>query len=316
VVGDTPLFELRRSDHLIRYNKFDDAKKILDRLLSGPEPFASAALTILFRATADCLSEEAALGVITTYFDIAKPTVFINAARSCKNREFAWTIYQMGVDRFPADDDLVVAAAGFLEQNRDVRNARLLFQQSLTEDGKRFNIRRSLFQFELDHIAPLDHVNETQKVFKNSAVNPLLLYMQRYRFMDLYPLETEDLQLLGHLSSCGSIDLVDELNQSDRLTEIPPYGVDPKNLVRKQQWMEIVEQNVRRATAQEQRDQGAQSVAKRIPPAIHVMLKGIQDCCLHFMPPNVDEVITAIERFKIRDARPVTGQNLDFSRGR
>jgi hypothetical protein len=67
--------------------------------------------------------------------------------------------------------------------------------------------------------------------------------------MDLYPLETEDLQLLGHLSSCGSIDLVDELNQSDRLTEIPPYGVDPKDLIRKQQWMEIVERNVYGATA-------------------------------------------------------------------
>jgi hypothetical protein len=311
VVGDTPVFELRRADHLIRYNKFEEAVEILEHLLTDREPFSSSALTLLFRATADLESEESALAVVTRYFDIASPAVFINAARSCRNSDVAWAIYQMGVDKFPSDDGVVMAAAGFLEQHRDIRNARLLFQQSLTEDGKRFNIRRSLFQFELDHIAPLDHLNETQKVFRKSSADPLLLYMQRYRFMDLYPLDPDELQLIGHLSRYGSIDLTDEPNHREPLTTIPPYGMDGRALQRRLPWMDIVEQNIRRANGQDQRE-GGQNAAKRIPPAIHVMLKGIQDQKLYFAPPNVDEVIAALERFKIRDSR--AGLGLDFPR--
>jgi hypothetical protein len=179
-----------------------------------------------------------------------------------------------------------------------VRNTRLLFQQALKESGRRFDIKRRLFEFEVDHIAPLDHLNETQKVFNKTGVDPLVLYMQRYRFIDLYPLCQDELRVLGHLAPVGSIDLVENTPEIAELTSMRPYGVEPGALLRQQSWLDIVAQNVRRATTQEQQ-QGTEK-QNRIPPSIHTLLRQIGDQPLHFAPPNVDEVIEAIERFQIR----------------
>jgi hypothetical protein len=297
-VGDTPLFEMRRADHLLKCRRFDDAAPILENLLQHPDPLHTAAMTLLFRATADFHSEEEALKILTRYGTTAQPQFFVNAARLCRSPKIAWTIFELGVDRFPSDDNLVVAAAEFLEQHRDVRNTRLLFQQALKESGRRFDIKRRLFEFEVDHIAPLDHLNETQKVFNKTGVDPLVLYMQRYRFIDLYPLGPDELRVLGHLAPVGSIDLVDSTPEAPELTSIAPYGVDPHALLRQQAWLDIVAQNARRATTPDQQ-QGTEK-QNRIPPSIHTLLRQIGDQPLHFAPPSVDQVIEAIERFKIR----------------
>jgi NIMA-interacting peptidyl-prolyl cis-trans isomerase 1 len=297
-VGDTPLFEMRRADHLLRCRRFDEGVAILENLLTCQDPLRTAAMTLLFRATADFHTEEEALKIITKHGHAARPQFFVNAARLCKSEKVAWTIFELGVDRFPSDDNLVVAAAEFLEQHRDVRNTRLLFQQALKESGRRFDIKRRLFEFEVDHIAPLDHLNETQKVFNKTGVDPLVLYMQRYRFLDLYPLGTDELRALGHLAPVGSVDLVDNTPDAPALTSVTPYGTDPRELVRLASWQEIVAQNVRRASAPE--IQMGQEKPNRIPPALHNLLKQIGDQPLHFAPPGVDQVIETVERFALR----------------
>lgn len=292
VVGDTPKFELRRAHHLIKYDRFPEAEKILKHLIQSSEgkPMATSALTLLFRAVADLDGEEKAMHIITDNLQYALPQFFANAARMCQDPKTAWSIFQMGVDRFPDNDSLVIAAAEFLEQHRDVRNARLLFQQSLTDKRNDFEIRRQLFQFELDHIAPLDHLNETQKVFTGMSVDPLVLYMQRYRFMDLYPIGTDELRVLGHLTANGTFDLTDTPNKSDYLTTIPPYGVDPETLKRDPAWIERVERRM-------EANDGQQVQRATIPHVIHRLLKDIRGCQLRYAPPDVDEVIDRVTKY-------------------
>ena len=294
-VGDTPKFELRRAQHLIRYNQFPDAEKILYKLVKYPEPLCTSALTLLFRAVADREGEEKAMHIITDNLQYARAQFFANAARMCKDPKTAWSIFQLGVDTWPEDDKLVIAAAEFLEQQRDVRNTRLLFQQSLNGDKReRFEVRRQLFQFELDHIAPLDHLNETQKVFMDTSIDPLVLYMQRYRFMDLYPIPIEELRVLGHMTATGSFDLIDSPKKDfDYLTTIPPYKVDKEIFKRDQTWIEKVEDNNRR-TAQSAQPQQQQ----KLPPAIYHLKCDIKGCKLQRSPPDVDTVIDVITRWR------------------
>lgn len=292
VVGDTPKFELRRAHHLIKYNRFPEAEKILKHLIHSSEgkPMATSALTLLFRAVADLDGEEKAMHIITDNLRYALPQFFANAARMCQDPKTAWSIFQMGVDRFPDNDSLVIAAAEFLEQHRDVRNARLLFQQSLTDKRNDFEIRRQLFQFELDHIAPLDHLNETQKVFTGMSVDPLVLYMQRYRFMDLYPIGTDELRVLGHLTANRTFDLTDTPNRSDYLTTIPPYGVDPETLKRDPAWIERAERRL-------EANDGQPGQRGTIPHVIHQLLKEVRGCQLRYAPPDVDEVIDGVMKY-------------------
>jgi hypothetical protein len=300
-VGDTPLFELRRAEHLMKCGEYDGAAEILANLIPAPEPLRTAAFTMLFKATVAHSGDEAALAVLTSHAATASSRFFSNAAKLCSDPRVAWMILQMGLDTFPIDEDLVIAAAEFLELNRDIRNTRLLFQQSMKECPRQFEIKKKLFQFELDHIAPLDHLNETQKVFKGTRVEPVVLFMQRYRYMDLYPLDVDELRVLGHLTIYGSIDLIDENPTSNDLTTIPPFGAQDRQLLVNAEWQGIANQNLRRATSQ---DQAQPTDGKpRIPAAIHGLLKQIADEHLHFGTPNVDRVIEVIENFRVMDLR-------------
>lgn len=305
-VGDTPIFELRRAQHLVKYGKYNEAKTILENLLKYDEPLLTSALTMLFKVTADVKSEEEALKIVTQHFKIAKPKFFVNAAKLCTDDAIAWNIFQMGVDRYPHDNAVVLAAAEFLDQHRDVRNARLLFQQSL-DSNARFDIMKAMFNFELSHIAPLDHLNETQKAFRNTTVDSFILYMQRFRFMDLYPLDHEELNVLGHLSRNRSIDLMNELNETGYLTSTIPYGSSLDSLKIEESWIEKVAQNQRKATTIETPAQNPnQPKQNRIPRDIHHLYREISEKKLHFAPPDPDSVMNRINGFTVRDYRQFT----------
>lgn len=299
VVGATPVFELKRAELLVRIGRTDDAIEILEKLKEESDPVSTAALTLLFKAVADHISEQEALSVVTENIEICKDQFFVNASRLCKNPEIAWSILEMGMDRFPGSDQLTISAAEFLEQQRDVTNTRSLFQQALKEGGRlRFDIKKKLFQFELDHIAPLDHLNETQKVFKGKSIEKLILDMQRYRFMDLYPLGVDELKILGHLTTTGTFDLTDANHPGNELTMIPPYLSDPEDLKKEDKWIKTVIENTSRATAQE----NVQTGGKRFPPTIHrLIVQKFKEYHLPFAPPNADETIEAVMQFSLRN---------------
>ncbi|OHT05958.1 hypothetical protein TRFO_26094 [Tritrichomonas foetus] len=303
-VGDTPLFELRRAQHFINLGEYEKAKEIYTKLLKRPDPLQTSALTLLFKATADLKGEPEAIEIIQQNMQLARPQFFINAAKFCQNSEIAWSIFQMGVDRYPHVNSMIIAAAEFLEQHRDVRNTRLLFQQSLAEKKEQlqFEIKKRLFQFELDHIAPLDHLNETQKVFKSTTVDPSILYMHRFKFMDLYPLDPDELRVWGHLANNGSIDLVENAStDSLYLTNTPPYGCPPDALKRNDKWNDTISTNRRKATTQD--NVSGQPGQKRIPREVHHLLKEISEFKIHMAPYNVDIVIQRVNNAEIKDYR-------------
>ncbi|KAH0790881.1 ess1p [Histomonas meleagridis] len=310
-IGNTPLFELKRVEHLIKYEKYDEAKEILEKLIKSQEPLRTSALTLLFKATSNLVNEEEALHVISNNLDKLSPQFLINAAKLCENKMIAWSIFQRGVDMFPDDDSMVIAAAEFLEKNRDVRNTRSLFQQSLDDKTVRFEIQKRLYEFELERNASLDHLNETQKVFKKSDVDPFILYMQRYRFLDLYPYDLEDLKVIAHLSKNVSIDLIDRQDYSGYITSMPPMGANLSQLKRNDEWLEESSENLRRATTIEQtlpNQQGPLNVKKRMPQEVHHLYRDIQNCQIHFQPPSVDEVINRILGFTIQDPHSLVRQ--------
>ena len=299
-VGDTPLFELRRAQHFIDFEQYEEAREIYLKIIknSDQEALKTSALTLLFKATADLKSEQDAVEVIHQFMEISKPEFFINAAKFCTDTNIAWNIYQMGVDRFPRDNKMIIAAAEFLEDHRDIRNTRLLFQQSLAErkENLQFSIKKRLFKFELDHIAPLDHLNETQKVFQNTNIDPSILYMHRFKFRDLYPLDPEELKVWGHLAKNGSLDLVEDSNDSAYLSDTVPYGYDKSVIQKDEKWIDFINTNIRKATASENTAQ------KKIPREIHHLLKEIEEIAI-YNALDVNLVMRKIQTCEIRDYR-------------
>ena len=137
--------------------------------------------------------------------------------------------------------------------------------------------------------------------------------MQRYRFLDLYPYDIEDLKVLGHLSRNGSIDLVDKPDETHKITSIPPYGSKPDDLNINQKWIDDAINNTRRAESPEQLmnqvQQDKQNVKKRMPQEVHHLYREIQNCHIHFQPPNVDDVINRVLGFQIIDPQTLVRNN-------
>ncbi|KAK8884169.1 positive regulation of chromatin silencing at rDNA [Tritrichomonas musculus] len=312
-VGDTPLFELKRAQYFIELNKYDEARDVYTRLIENHgDPLMTAALTLLFKATVELQDESAAMEVIRNFSNYAKPQFFINAAKLCNSTEIAWAIFQMGVDRFPLNNQLIIEAAEFLEQHRDVRNTRLLFQQSFAEKNDEttfyhvhFEIKKRLFQFELNHIAPLDHLNETQKVFDPTDVDPSILYMHRFKFADLYPLDPDELKVWGHLSSNLSIDLIDTQDDTvEYLTTTFPYKSKKEELKIDTEWVNNIRDNKRKTAGTETATGQGATQQKRIPREVHHLLRDISEFKLHIAPiTDVDKVIERIKNTEIRDYR-------------
>lgn len=300
-VGDTPLFELRRAQFFIESASLEDAQLIYKHLIeNNGEPLLTSAMTLLFKCTVQLGNEQAAMQIIREMLQYAKPQFFINAAKLCQNVDNAWTILQMGVDHFPSNTQLIIEAAEFLEQHRDVRNTRLLFQQSLAEKNLvPFDIKKRLFQFELDHIAPLDHLNETQKVFKTTNVDPSILYMHRFKFDDLYPLDPQELKVWGHLNNSKSIDLVDTHPNSEYLTSTIPYKCNGDELKIDTNWVKVTEDNESKI-----RTTDGQQVP--IPREIHHLLKAVADIKIVINPiKNNELVIDKIRDYQIKDYRNI-----------
>lgn len=292
-VGSSTLFDLQRADIFVKNRCFSDAYLIYQSVMSHGEPYLSAALTLKFKAIILEKGEEEAQASIKEHIGHIRPDFIINAARLCRNPSIGWSIFQLGIDLFPNSTEIVIAAANFLERQRDIRNTRLLLQQSKNDVQAPFQITRRLFEFELDHIAPLDHLNETQKSFDGTNCSSVVLFMQRYRYLNLYPLSEPDLYLCGHFTMTASIDIVDSPTNG-YFTEIPPYGTKGDALKVNEHWVNLMTTNFNMAQDSEQQQK------INIPHAIHKVLKRIESFPISTSgAPSADSIIEQLKRFEL-----------------
>ena len=242
------LFELERADICLRDGKYKEAREIYASLMSRGEPLLTAAMTLDFRCVIFQQGETAALQSLTDKLDYVSVDFIMNTAKMCSNPEIAWSLYQLGIDKFNGNMELTLAAADFLASQRDMRNTRLLLQQPRADEkNEQLIITKKLFEFELEHLAPPDHLNETQKGFKSAY--PFIQYMHRYRFKDLYPLNSEELITMAYLTHEFTIDYPKE--STEYVTLLPPHGVPLENMRTRKEYENFYSQALQQLTAKQ-----------------------------------------------------------------
>ena len=230
------LFELERADVFISDGNYEQARNIYKSLMTRGEPLLTAAMTLDFKCAIYQEGEEAAFQSITDRVNFISPEFIMNIAKMCSNPDIAWAIYQLGLDNFRGNTELTLAAAEFLSEQRDMRNARLLLQQRLADmKTDHLIITKKLFEFELEHLAPPDHLNETQKMFNTDF--PFIQYMHRYRFKDLYPLSPEELNTIAYLNYDFTIDYPKV--SDDYVTVLPPHNVSLEKMKKRQEYVDF-----------------------------------------------------------------------------
>ena len=288
-------FELERADIFLRDGKFDEARSIYSSLMERGEPLLTSAMTLDFRCVIMQKGESEALQTLTDRVNFISPAFIINTAKMCSNSEIAWSLYQLGMDKFSTNLDLKLAAADFLAQQRDINNTRLILQQTKQFQPKeQLILTKRLFEFELEHIAPPDHLNETQKTFKDVTDNqsPFIQYMHRYRFKDLYPLDTEELITTAYCTTEFSIDYPKV--SEEFVTLLPPSGVSLDKMRTRKEYGAVYDRALERFSNQTQKMKATDPTSD-VPP----LLSDLEHKVNGIMIPviiNVDEVIEEIKK--------------------
>ncbi|EAY02989.1 PPIC-type PPIASE domain containing protein [Trichomonas vaginalis G3] len=297
-------FELERADLLVKSGNFEAARKIYSELMKREEPVLSAAMTLDFRCVMLMSGENEALQTVSDRLDLISPNFIINAAKMCSNPDIAWSLYQHGLDTFHSTE-LTLAAADFMAGQRDIRNTRLLLQQSKGDESEEsiLKISKKLFEFELEHVAPPDHLNEIQKTIK--MLYPFIPYMHRYRFRDLYPLDPDELIMTAYCTHEFSVDFPKV--SKEYVTLLPPYGHSKEEMKRKVEYSEFYNdavndfqnQTSQQAHQQQQQlqQQGQPATPSYQPAAIAAFTQELTQDSAGYPPQviNIDELIEKIK---------------------
>jgi hypothetical protein len=287
-------FELERADIFLHDGKFDEARNVYAHLMERGEPLLTAAMTLDFKCVIMQKGESEALQTLADRVNFISPAFIINTAKMCSNSEIAWSLYQLGIDKFDTHLELKLAAADFLAQQRDINNTRLILQQTKQfTRPEQLILTKRLFEFELEHIAPPDHLNETQKTFKDITDNqsPFIQYMHRYRFKDLYPLDTEELITTAYCTIDFTIDYPKVSNEY--VTVLPPSGVSLEKMKMRKEYSDVYDRALQKLTTQQQKTR-TQETSSDVPP----LLSDLEHKLNGVMTPiiSVDQVIEEIKK--------------------
>lgn len=297
-------FELERADILVKSGHYQQARDVYAQLMKREEPILSAALTLDFRCVMLMAGENEALQTVEEHKELITPTFIMNSAKMCSNPDIAWSLYQFGLDNFQLSTELTLAAADFLAGQRDIRNTRLLLQQSKGDgsDESVLKISKKLFEFELEHVAPPDHLNETQKTIR--IPYQFIPYMHRYRFKDLYPLSPEELIMTAYCTHEFSIDLPKVSNEY--VTLLPPYNVPLEEMRCRKEFSQVYEDAInelstQKSQAMHQQQQQQQQVPTQVPQPVAILAAFTQELTLDSaaIPPqqiNYEELIDKISK--------------------
>ncbi|XP_021945266.1 protein suppressor of forked [Folsomia candida] len=125
-----------------------------------------------------------------------------------KDHNIAFRIFELGLKKFPAEQDYIMCYVDYLSHLNEDNNTRVLFERVLTSGNlspeKSVDIWNKFLEFE-SNIGDLSSIVKTEKR-RSNVLNQLKEFegketaqiVDRYRFLDLFPCTTAELRSIGY----------------------------------------------------------------------------------------------------------------------